>query len=112
MVNALDMQVVVSTVPPTLVEEKKDELIRSNIQKRLICVFINKLFLCLEMTSGTFVYLNKKVILFKVAAVFHLKYFFMFCVIHLCQTVVERKLCIIVKDETRLGIAFQPLIVH
>lgn len=27
-VNALDMQVVVSTVPPTLVEEKKDELIR------------------------------------------------------------------------------------
>lgn len=27
-VNALDMQVVVSTVPPTLVEEKKDQLIR------------------------------------------------------------------------------------
>lgn len=27
-VNALDMQVVVSTVPPTLVEEYKDELIR------------------------------------------------------------------------------------
>lgn len=27
-VNALDMQVVVSTVPPTLVEENKDQLIR------------------------------------------------------------------------------------
>lgn len=27
-VNALDMQVVVSTVPPTLVEEKKEELIK------------------------------------------------------------------------------------
>lgn len=27
-VNALDMQVVVSTVPPSLVEEKKEELIR------------------------------------------------------------------------------------
>lgn len=27
-VNALDMQVVVSTVPPTLVEEKKEQLIR------------------------------------------------------------------------------------
>ena len=27
-VNALDMQVVVSTVPPTLTEEKKEELIR------------------------------------------------------------------------------------
>lgn len=30
MVNALDMQVVVSTVPPTLVEDNKDELIRYN----------------------------------------------------------------------------------
>lgn len=31
-VNALDMQVVVSNVPPTLVEEKKEELIKYDIQ--------------------------------------------------------------------------------
>lgn len=49
MVNALDMQVVVSTVPPTLVEEKKDELIRWNFQKRVIHVFVDKLILCIEM---------------------------------------------------------------
>lgn len=49
MVNALDMQVVVSTVPPTLVEEKKDELIRWNILKRVIRVFIDKSILCMEM---------------------------------------------------------------
>lgn len=49
MVNALDMQVVVSTVPPTLVEEKKDELIRWNIQKHVICVFIDKSILGMEM---------------------------------------------------------------